>query len=95
METLRAGGREGGGRSCARWDAQSFAESEPVRSAAHVCCVSMGHVFSALLPRLSALCLQVSAVAAGASNKPGSHVASKSMALCFEPDLERSPEPSL
>lgn len=67
--------REGGrGRSCACWDAQSFAESEPVRSAAHVCCVSMGHVFSALLPRLSALCLQVTTVAAGASNKPGSHV---------------------
>lgn len=75
METLRVGGREGGrGRSCACWDAQSFAESEPVRSAAHVCCVSMGHVFSALLPRLSALCLQVTTVAAGASNKPGSHV---------------------
>lgn len=86
METLRAGGREGK-KLCA----QSFAESEPVRSAAHVCMCEYGTcVFSFI-----ALCLQVTTVAAGASNKPGSHVARKSMALCFEPDLERSPETSL
>lgn len=73
-------GREGAERVSAQ---QSVAEAEPVRTAVHVCCVSMGHVFSALLPRLSALCLQVSNFAAGASNKLGSHIARKSMALCF------------
>lgn len=44
---------EEGGEKTLCVSAQSFAETELVRSAAHMCaCVSMGHVFSALPPRL-------------------------------------------
>lgn len=72
METLRAGGR-GGGREGKKLCALGRAEFCRIR-AGQKCCVSMGPVFSALLPRPSALCLQVTTVAAGASNRPGSHV---------------------
>lgn len=82
--------REEGGEL--RVSAQSCAETELVRRAAHVRARVCEYGHMCFQPcRLACEPVRVSNSAAGASNKLGSHVARKSMALCFGSDLEASP----